>query len=91
MTNQEHEYSSHWHFPIYVRIEALFFLCGLLTKLSLIVVGLYIEQICLAGLFFLATDAQGNRSSLPQGILMVILIGITVTTQILLHKSYDRA
>ncbi|KAG8889514.1 hypothetical protein FRB98_003988 [Tulasnella sp. 332] len=47
--------------------------------------GLYI---CLAGLFFLATDSQGRRSALPQGILMLILIGITLTAQVLFWNSF---
>ncbi|KAG8922564.1 hypothetical protein FRC02_011782 [Tulasnella sp. 418] len=56
--------------------------------ISNLFVGLYIEQICLAGLFFLATDEHGNRSSLPQGILTVVLLAITFAAQILLRKSY---
>ncbi|KAG9007929.1 hypothetical protein FRB93_006948 [Tulasnella sp. JGI-2019a] len=56
--------------------------------LSNLFVGLYIEQLCLMGLFFLATDAQGRRSALPQGILMVVLIAITLTAQILIWNSF---
>lgn len=32
-----------------------------------IFVGLYIEQICLAGLFFLARDSEGKPSAIPAG------------------------
>ncbi|KAF8706086.1 Cytosolic domain of 10TM putative phosphate transporter, partial [Rhizoctonia solani] len=49
-------------------------------------VGLYIEQLCLAGLFFL--DAR-KTSSLVLGIFMVILLVITIGVQILLRKSFD--
>ncbi|ELU38476.1 DUF221 family protein [Rhizoctonia solani AG-1 IA] len=52
-----------------------------------VVVGLYIEQLCLAGLFFL--DAR-KTSSLVLGIFMVILLVITIGVQILLRKSFDR-
>ncbi|KAG8729091.1 hypothetical protein FRC11_009507 [Ceratobasidium sp. 423] len=49
-------------------------------------VGLYIEQLCLAGLFFL--DAR-KTVSLVLGIFMVILLVITIGVQILLRKSFD--
>lgn len=54
------------------------------------VVGLYIEHICLAGLFFLATDAQGRRSAIPQGVLMIVLLAMTLAANIFLVKAYGR-
>ncbi|CAE6446736.1 unnamed protein product [Rhizoctonia solani] len=48
-------------------------------------VGLYIEQLCLAGLFFL--DAR-QTVSLVLGIFMVILLVITIGVQILFRKSF---
>ena len=42
-------------------------------------VGLYLQQICLAGLFFLAQDENSKPGALPEGILMVILIVFTVS------------
>ncbi|QRV93773.1 tranport-associated late exocytosis protein [Ceratobasidium sp. AG-Ba] len=48
-------------------------------------VGLYIEQLCLAGLFFLD---GGKTSSIILGVFMVILIIITITVQILYRKSF---
>ncbi|KAJ7826987.1 hypothetical protein B0H14DRAFT_3144736 [Mycena olivaceomarginata] len=42
-----------------------------------IFVGLYIQQVCMAGLFFLARDQNQNMSSTPQAILMIALIVIT--------------
>lgn len=56
--------------------------------LTHIFVGLYIEQICLAGLFFLAQDSNGKQSAIPQGAIMVVLIVITVLFQLLMLKSY---
>ena len=41
-------------------------------------VGMYIQQICLAALFFLAQDEGGHPSAIPEGALMVVLIAFTV-------------
>lgn len=41
-------------------------------------VGLYLQQICLAALFFLARNAAGNPSSIVEGALMIVLIAVTV-------------
>ena len=41
-------------------------------------VGMYIQQICLGTLFFLARDADNKASAIPQGALMVVLIAFTV-------------
>ncbi len=41
-------------------------------------VGLYVEQICLAALFFLTQNAHSHPSSVPEGALMVVLLFITV-------------
>jgi hypothetical protein len=45
-------------------------------------VGLYIQQIALCTLFFLARNTAGKVSALPQAILMVILCCITVSTRV---------
>lgn len=42
--------------------------------------GLYLQQICLTALFFLARDSSGDPSAIPQGALMVVLIVCTVST-----------
>lgn len=44
-----------------------------------VLVGLYVQQICLCALFFLATDSNDHHSSVPEGALMVVLIVITVS------------
>ena len=44
-----------------------------------VLVGLYVQQICLCALFFLATDSNGHHKSVPEGALMVVLIVITVS------------
>ncbi|KAG8704283.1 hypothetical protein FRC09_003651 [Ceratobasidium sp. 395] len=48
-------------------------------------VGLYVEQLCLAGLFFLD---GGKTVSIILGVFMVILIVITMAVQILYRKSF---
>ncbi len=45
-----------------------------------IFVGMYIQHVCLCALFFLARNAAGNASAIPQGALMVVLIAFTVST-----------
>ena len=44
-----------------------------------VLTGLYVQQICLCALFFLATDSNGHHSSVAEGALMVVLIVITVS------------
>jgi len=41
-------------------------------------VGMYVQQICLAALFFLAQDENNRPSAIPMGALMVVLIFFTV-------------
>lgn len=43
-----------------------------------IFVGMYIQQICLAALFFLAENEQGHPSAIPEGALMIVLLAFTV-------------
>ncbi|KAJ7495963.1 DUF221 family protein [Mycena galericulata] len=50
-------------------------------------VGLYIEQICLACLFFLKASIA-PASSVAEGVLMLILIVITATAQVFFQRSY---
>ena len=54
-----------------------------------LVVGLYIEQFCLAVLFFLKIS-QGIEF-IAEGVLMLILLGVTITMQVLYSRSFDRA
>jgi hypothetical protein len=44
-----------------------------------IFVGLYIQQICLCALFFLARDSNDSPSAIPEGALMVVLIVFTAS------------
>ena len=44
-----------------------------------IFVGLYVQQVCLCALFFLARNGADKASAIPQGALMVVLIVLTVS------------
>ena len=45
-------------------------------------VGLYVQQICLCALFFLAQGSTHKPSALPEGALMIVLIVFTVSSSI---------
>ncbi|KAJ3833350.1 DUF221 family protein [Lentinula raphanica] len=52
-------------------------------------VGLYIEQICLACLFFMKVSVADSRYvALAQGILMVLLVVLTIWAHVLLNRSF---
>ena len=53
-----------------------------------IFVGLYLQQICLAALFFLAQDQNSHASAVPEGALMVVLIVFTAFFHIIINNSY---
>ncbi|KAH8834007.1 hypothetical protein DL96DRAFT_1491150 [Flagelloscypha sp. PMI_526] len=53
-----------------------------------VLTGVYIQQICLAALFFLSRDDQGKVSALPEGILMIVLVVFTVGVHIIFNNSY---
>jgi calcium permeable stress-gated cation channel len=42
-------------------------------------VGLYVQQVCLCALFFLARDGDNAPSAIPEGALMVVLIVFTAS------------
>lgn len=48
---------------------------------------MYIQQVALCALFFLARDANGKASSVAQGALMVVLIVITVSVRVTFFRS----
>ncbi|THH04380.1 hypothetical protein EW145_g5564 [Phellinidium pouzarii] len=51
-------------------------------------VGLYIQQICLAALFFLARDGNDKASAIPEGVLMIVLIVFTALFHVMINHSY---
>ncbi|KIM46819.1 hypothetical protein M413DRAFT_16459 [Hebeloma cylindrosporum] len=54
-----------------------------------IFVGLYVQQVCLCALFFLARNSAGNASAVPEGALMIVLIVLTAGYNIILNNSYN--
>jgi hypothetical protein len=58
-------------------------------SVSNLFVGLYIEQICLACLFFLKASVS-PVSSIVEGVLMLVLLVITASTQIMFNRSFGR-
>ncbi|KAI0739087.1 DUF221-domain-containing protein [Daedaleopsis nitida] len=58
------------------------------TALQHVFVGLYLQQICLAALFFLARDQNNKPSAIPEGALMIVLIGFTLFYQTIINNSY---
>jgi hypothetical protein len=52
-----------------------------------IFVGLYVQQVCLAALFFLAQDSNKKPAAVAEGALMVVLIIFTVCRVLCAHHS----
>lgn len=50
--------------------------------------GLYVQQICVAALFFLARDGNDKASAIPEGALMIVLVVITIGYQLIISNSY---
>jgi hypothetical protein len=51
--------------------------------------GVYLMEIMLAALFFLAQDESGSQSAIPEGVFMFVLIVITVSVQFTMRSSFD--
>jgi hypothetical protein len=58
------------------------------TAINQTFTGLYVMELCLVGLFLLVQDANGNSACVPQGIIMIVAIGLTALYQILLNISF---
>lgn len=50
--------------------------------------GLYVMELCLVGLFFLVRDQDGEVACVPQAIIMIVSIFLTVIYQFLLNRSF---
>ncbi|WWC69648.1 uncharacterized protein I206_103591 [Kwoniella pini CBS 10737] len=51
-------------------------------------VGMYIQEVCMAALFFLARDTDKKAKAIPQGALMIVLIVCTIAFHFTLLNSY---
>ncbi|PFH49884.1 hypothetical protein AMATHDRAFT_75949 [Amanita thiersii Skay4041] len=53
-----------------------------------IFVGLYVEQVCLAALFFLVQNEEKHPIAIPEGALMIVLIIFTAFFHAVINNSY---
>ena len=51
--------------------------------------GIYLMEVMLAALFFLANNESGSHTAIPEGILTCILIVITIGVQFIMHSSFN--
>lgn len=51
--------------------------------------GLYLMQVCLAALFFLVRDSQGNARCIGQACVMVLATGLTAVYHRLLCRAFN--
>ncbi|KAL6884028.1 hypothetical protein HDV57DRAFT_493514 [Trichoderma longibrachiatum] len=51
--------------------------------------GIYVMELCLAGLFFIVVDDSGTHTCTPHGIVMIVSLILTILYQILLNKSFS--
>ena len=58
------------------------------TAINQLFVGVYVLEICLIGLFFIAEDASVEGSGLPQAIIMIVVLVLTVIFQWLLNDAF---
>ncbi|KAK4235319.1 hypothetical protein C8A03DRAFT_36841 [Achaetomium macrosporum] len=50
--------------------------------------GLYVMELCLIGLFFLAEDDKGKQVCFPQAIVMIVALALTALYQYVLNSSF---
>lgn len=55
------------------------------TALNQMFAGLYIEHLCLIGLFFLARDEGNGFAAIPEAALMIVLLISCIAAQIWLN------
>lgn len=58
------------------------------TALNQLFTGIYFLELCLIGLFFVARDAAGYASAVPQGAIMVTVLVLSILYQILLNVTF---
>ncbi|RFU74844.1 hypothetical protein TARUN_7413 [Trichoderma arundinaceum] len=51
--------------------------------------GIYVMELCLAGLFFIVVDDQGTHTCTPHGIVMIVVLILTILYQVLLNISFS--
>ena len=51
--------------------------------------GIYVMELCLAGLFFIVIDENDNHTCTTHGIVMFVVLGCTIVYQVLLNQSFS--
>ncbi|KAH8129320.1 hypothetical protein ACSS6W_000850 [Trichoderma asperelloides] len=51
--------------------------------------GIYVMELCLAGLFFIVVDDGGVHTCTPHGIVMIVVLILTIIYQVLLNISFS--
>ncbi|SPJ82067.1 related to PHM7 - similarity to A.thaliana hyp1 protein [Fusarium torulosum] len=51
--------------------------------------GIYVMELCMAGLFFLVQDEKGKNVCTPHGIIMIVVLILTILYQLLLNYSFS--
>lgn len=51
--------------------------------------GLYLMQLCMAGMFFIVTDEKHERPCIPHGAIMLVFMFLTMIYQYLLNRSFS--
>lgn len=59
------------------------------TALNQMFAGLYIEHLCLIGLFFLARDDADGFAAIPEAVLVIVLLVSCILVQIWLNCEFS--
>lgn len=51
--------------------------------------GIYLMELCLAGLFFIIIDENGKNACTPHGAIMIVVFLLTILYQYVLNKSFS--
>ncbi|KAM5348152.1 hypothetical protein ACJ41O_007976 [Fusarium nematophilum] len=51
--------------------------------------GIYVMELCMAGLFFIVKDDQGKNTCTPHGSVMIVVLILTILYQVLLNYSFS--
>ncbi|PNY27607.1 Uncharacterized protein RSN1 [Tolypocladium capitatum] len=51
--------------------------------------GIYFMELCMAGLFFIVQDNNGNHTCTTHGVVMIVVLVLTIIYQVLLNMSFS--
>jgi hypothetical protein len=58
------------------------------AALNQLFTGLYVLELCLVGLFFIATGVDGRLTCIPHGLAMLVVLALTVAYQFFLNRTF---